>query len=86
MPVDSELQIIEEQAGEMQVLDRSGHLTLKWRKRHDDEVAEARKTFEDLKAKGYMAYRVEGKDKGEVIARFDPKAEKIILTPPLAGG
>jgi hypothetical protein len=35
-----------------------------------------------------MAFKVEGRkgDKGEQIKTFDPKAEKLILTPAMAGG
>ena len=52
------------------------------------KVAQARATFDGLRAKGYVAFRVEGKDgaKGSVMHEFDPAAEKMILCPPLQGG
>jgi len=58
-----------------------------WDKNNQDEVDDAERSFDELKAKGYIAYKVKksGK-KGSIIRDFDPDAEKIILSPPMAGG
>jgi hypothetical protein len=69
-------------------LDRSGDQRVMWDRRNEDEVASARRTFDDLRKKGYLAYRAEGKrgEQGEQIREFDPDAERIILVKPSVGG
>lgn len=71
----------------MKVMSREGDTRIIWSVDNADEVANARRTFDELKAKGFMAYSVkEGGDKGEVIRSFDPDVEMMILTPPMVGG
>lgn len=73
--------------GEMAILDATGDTKVIWDPHNPDEVAAAKAQFDTLKKKGFIAYTVNKKgDKGEVIREFDPNAEKIILSPPLAGG
>jgi len=74
--------------GILAVMDRTGDLKYVWDSRNEDEVDEVRATFDRMRAKGYLAYTVDKKDgsKGEIIREFDPSLEKIILSPPLAGG
>jgi len=73
--------------GELSVLDRTGDTKIMWDSAQDAEVDAARATFDDLKKKGYLAYSVNKKgDKGEVMKKFDPDAERIIMAPPLVGG
>lgn len=73
--------------GEMCIIDRTGDTKVIWDAKNEDEVEAARATFKSLKKKGYLAYSV-SKDgsKGEVLHDFDPKAEKIILSPAMQGG
>lgn len=72
---------------EMLILDRTGDTRVMWDPNNVEEVAVARKTFDDLKAKRFIAYSVQASgDKGEVIREFDPQAGKIILAPPMVGG
>lgn len=73
---------------EMAIMDRSGDSKLIWDKDNADEVENAKRTFDDLKKKGFIAYKVEGEqgDKGEIIKKFDPTAERLIMAPPLVGG
>jgi hypothetical protein len=70
------------------VLDKSGDTKITWDRSKPLEIEIARAAFRKAKLDGYMAYKVSGKDgvKGEVLADFDPTAERIILAPPLAGG
>jgi hypothetical protein len=72
----------------MHTLDRTGDQKVMWDKDNEDEVESARRTFDDLTGKGYMAYKAEGRKgtQGEQIRRFDPDAERIILVKPHAGG
>ncbi len=72
---------------EMAVMSERGDTKLLWNPQNTDEVANAKRTFDDLRAKGYLAYTVTANgDKGEVIREFNANAEKIILAPPLRGG
>ena len=72
---------------ELVTLDRAGDTKLIWDADNEAEVANARRTFDDLKGKGYIAYKVKKSGKaGRALTSFDPSAEKIILAPPMAGG
>jgi hypothetical protein len=66
----------------------AGDTRLMWDEKNDDEVSAVKATFEKLKKKGYLAFRVnpEGGGKGEQIQTFDPKAAKLIMAPPMQGG
>lgn len=71
----------------MHIMDRSGDTKVLWSADNPDEVKAAKKTFDSLKKKGFLAYTVdEDGGKGEVIREFDKTAGRIILTPPLVGG
>jgi hypothetical protein len=74
--------------GVLHTLDRTGDTRIMWDKGNADEVAAAKRTFDDLKKKGYAAFRAEGKqgDKGTQIREFDPDAERIIMCRALQGG
>lgn len=72
---------------ELHVLDPSGDTKVIWDPERPEEVAQARSTFDALKGKGYLAYRVDrGGDKGAVLREFDPSADKMILAPQTVGG
>ena len=72
---------------ELRIIDNTGDTKLIWNKENEDEVENAERTFDDLKAKGFGAYAVkESGKKGSIIYSFDPDAEKIIMAPPLRGG
>jgi hypothetical protein len=71
----------------LSVMDGTGDSKFMWSADSEDEVNAAKAMFSDLHAKGYLAYAVDSKgDKAEVIHKFDASAEKIIMSPPLAGG
>lgn len=73
---------------EMSIMSHEGDTKILWDKTVPAEVENAKRTFDDLRASGYLAFKVEGKDgrKGEVIRKFDPEAERLIMAPPMAGG
>lgn len=75
------------QLNELAVMDETGDTKTMWDKNNPDEVKQAEKTFNKLKKKNYIAYNVTktGK-KGEIMHTFDPKAEKVIMVPPVVGG
>lgn len=73
--------------GEMAVMDREGDTKIIWDSENEAEAENARRTFEDLKKKGYLAFSVKERGrKGELLREFDPEEGKMILTPPMAGG
>lgn len=72
---------------ELCVMDATGDTKRIWDPNNPDEVEDARASFDRLKKKGYVAYKVnEAGDKGEVIREFDASAGKIIMAPPMKGG
>jgi len=72
---------------EMAFMDETGDTKLIWTEGNEIEVENARRTFNEMRKKGYIAYAVDKKgEKGTVIDHFDPSAEKIILAPQLKGG
>lgn len=74
--------------GMLRCIDETGDTKIIWDRSSPDEVAAARATFNSLKAKGYLAYDVKGKDgtKGLVVSEFDPNAERLIMAPRMVGG
>lgn len=79
--------IAEKVKHELAVMDHTGDTKLIWDEDNEVEVDAARQMFDTLKKKGYIAYSVDKKgEKGEVIKKFDPTAEKIIMAPPTVGG
>jgi hypothetical protein len=73
---------------EIAVMGREGDTKTIWNPQNTDEVANARRTFTDLRAQGYLAFRVnEDGGQGEQITEFDPNAGKMILmVPQMRGG
>jgi hypothetical protein len=68
-------------------LDSTGDTRIIWDPDKPEEVANARRTFDELKGKGYQAFSVSRKgDKDKVVRQFDPNEEKLILAPALVGG
>ena len=73
--------------GEMSVLGMEGDTKVIWDSEKEDEVENARKTFNELTKKGYSAFSVKKLGaKGNRLDKFDPEEEKMILTPALQGG
>jgi hypothetical protein len=74
--------------GALIVPDATGHAKYEWDKEDPADVEEMRKIFNQKKALGFSAYRIDPKtgDKGSIIKEFDPTAERVILVPPMAGG
>lgn len=72
---------------ELRAIDATGDTKMIWSPDNADEVAAARASFDALKKKGYIAYSVKpGGEKGEVLAKFDANAEKVIMVPAMQGG
>ncbi len=72
----------------MAVMNEQGDKKTIWDRNNETEVEAASREFTFFKGKGYMAYKVEGKEgrRGEILHEFDPSAERIIFAPQLRGG
>jgi hypothetical protein len=70
------------------ITDETGDTKIMWSKDNEDEIENARRTFNDMKKKGYAAFKVEGKkgDPGEQMHEFSAAAERIIFIKQQAGG
>lgn len=73
--------------GVMATLSRAGDVRVIWDPGNKEEVAAAKRSFDDLTKKGHLAFAVKKTgEKGVQVREFDPEAEKIILAPPMRGG
>lgn len=70
------------------IQDRTGDTKIIWSRDNADEVGNARRTFDELRGKGFDIFRVRGKegDKAEIMTAFDPEAERMIAAPRMRGG
>lgn len=71
----------------MAVLGSQGDVKRIWDRSNPDEVQDARESFDRLKDRGFLAFRV-NKDgtQGEQMDTFEPNAERMILVPQMQGG
>lgn len=64
-----------------------GDFKLVWDPDNADEVALARKSFDDAKKKGMAIYRVKKTgEKADVVTAFDEDAKALICAPMVQGG
>jgi hypothetical protein len=74
-------------AGTLHVPDETGDSRIQWDQSDPEQVAKAEAKFNELKALGYLAYKVNKRgDRGEVIDKFDPTAERTIMHSAVVGG
>jgi hypothetical protein len=88
VPLEDRYPVPAGKTGIMHQLCAKGDIPIMWNKDDADEVAVARRAFDDARKAGFIVYRAEGKDgsRGEVITRFDPKAERLIMVKQHKGG
>ena len=73
--------------GEMTVMDHTGDTKTIWNTDNPEEVAAAEAQFDELREKGYLAYKVrDSGTKGVAMSEFDAEAGKMILAPMPRGG
>jgi hypothetical protein len=73
--------------GEMRIMSKEGDLKVIWDSEKQDEVDAAKRQFEELTKKGYIAFSVKKDgEKNEKIHKFSSDLEKMILVPMLKGG
>lgn len=61
-----------------------GDIPVGWDKKNKIEVAFARKAFNALRKKGFLAYRNDSK--AEIMFKFDPDAAHVVFTMNMKGG
>lgn len=72
---------------ELAVMGSEGDVKTIWDSENEHETEAAKKQFQDLKKKGYLAFRVKkGGEKGELMTEWDESAQSIIMSPPVRGG
>jgi hypothetical protein len=72
---------------ELMILNSTGDTRIAWDPTKHDQVAAAKKRFQELKSKGYAAFKVNASgSQGEQLDAFDPMEERTILIPPMVGG
>lgn len=76
--------------GRMYQLDNKGHTLVEWDVKDEESVAKAAISFDEIVGKGgALAFKTvvkNGVKESEVIRKFDPTAEKIVLAPQMKGG
>ncbi len=69
------------------VMNGRGHTSHVWKRSNPEEVKEAQALFDLLVSKGYRAFHMDKKGRqGEVMAKFDPEAKRMLFAPPFQGG
>jgi hypothetical protein len=64
-----------------------GDKRIMWDANDYNQVNEAEALFNEYKGRGYLAYKTNKQGQsGEVINKFDAKAERIIMRPQMIGG
>lgn len=72
---------------ELLVMDWKNSSHIRWDRNDPGQVAAARARFDELRATGHLAYRLDASaTQGEVLDAFDPNAERTVLHAPMVGG
>jgi len=72
--------------GTMKTMGPNGHSTLTWDPKDKKETKTAMDAFESLVAQGHRGIEVTGPGESEIMQKWDPEAEEIIVIRPMAGG
>lgn len=70
--------------GELRVMGSSGDEKIQWDTDVQETVDIAAKKFAELLLSGHLGYVTVGQTRS--LSEFDPNAERIVMTIPLAGG
>ena len=68
------------------ILDDTGHTTLTWKPEVEDSVKAVKVEFDAIIKRGWVAYGVTSKGQPTQIKKFDPQADRIVMSAPLVGG
>lgn len=73
--------------GELRILGTDGDIRVTWNAGSADEIARAKRAFDEKREEGFLATRTTRQGiEGQRIHAFDPEAEVIFLIPPVEGG
>lgn len=77
--------------GVIRSMDNHGDTPITWTRGVEVEENAARAHFEKMRDAGYLAYKVERDDDGEItdreqVRRFDPSLGEVVMVPPRQGG
>lgn len=74
--------------GELRVMGQKGDSRHMWNPDNKDEVAAAKRIWDDLVGKKkFLGFKVKKDgEPGERMREFDPQAGKLIIAPPMSGG
>lgn len=70
--------------GMLRVMSNEGDRQYQWD--DDTSLADAKRIFNELKQRNYLAYEVKGDGSAETIGTFKPEAGSIVMHTPLVGG
>lgn len=88
MPIDDEM--VDDDRNVMSEINYGGDVKHRWDPSNAHEVAAVRASFDQLKAQGYTAYRLEGpkgaRTQAGVMREFDPTAERLVMVPAMVPG
>src|SRR6266487_1259272 len=73
----------------LRILSARGDTVVEWHLGQGDAraaVAEAQRIFEEARARGATAFKVEAGQPAQRLDRFDPRAEEVVVVPRVAGG
>jgi hypothetical protein len=72
----------------MAVMGKAGDSKYMWDPNNTVESEIAEKTFKEYRKKGYLAFKVTGKDgeRGDQMTEWDARAGRVIFVPAMAGG
>lgn len=73
--------------GELRILGPHGDTRVTWDPEADDEVAEVRRRFEEIVAKGYLVFELDDLTlEGRQVREFDPRTARLRAFRPMVGG
>ena len=68
-------------------MDKSGDIKIKWNPFDGEEVAVARRRFEEARREGFVGYAMNPDGSGDrILHSFDPAAGKIVMRTAFTGG
>jgi len=81
------MEAVAERSHEIIEMNETGDTKIIWNPDNEFETQQAKETFERFKKKGYLIYRTnKDGEKREVMHKFDPSAERMIMSPAVVGG
>lgn len=71
--------------GELRILGPNGDERVSWDVECKEDVQAAERIFAERMLNGFLAFRMD-EGNSAILKEFDPKAKRILLSPPIGGG